>query len=131
MHSNSPPGHVIALAIEALKRPDLTFSSVWSDAVLCGCGALKELGPASGEIKSMRTRSAFLRRGFGQFLLDEIIRTAQSRIYKNLYLEAGTGPAFEAAHRLYVKNDLTWCGSFDGYAATDVIVFMTKNLDYQ
>jgi putative acetyltransferase len=129
MHSNSPPGHVNALAIEALKRPDITFWSVWSDGVLCGCGALKELDPTSGEIKSMRTRQAFLRQGVGQFVLDEIVQTAQSRNYKNLYLETGTGPGFEAAHGLYLKNGFDWCGSFGDYTATDFNVFMTKNVN--
>jgi putative acetyltransferase len=129
MHTNSPPGHVNALAIEALRRPDITFWSVWADGVLCGCGALKELDPASGEVKSMRTRSAFLRQGLGQFMLDEIVRTARSRNYKHLYLETGTGSAFEPAQRLYVKNGFTWCGSFGNYTATDFNVFMTKKLD--
>ena len=128
MHSNSPPGHVYALALEALKRSDITFWSVWSEGLLCGCGALKELDSASGEIKSMRTRPAFLRQGLGQFVLDEIIRTAQSRGYKHLYLETGTGPAFEAAHGLYLKNGFNWCGSFGDYTATDFNVFMNMSL---
>ena len=72
MHSNSPPGHVHALAIENLRAPSVTFWTAWVDGILCGCGALKELDPHTGEVKSMRTRSAFLRRGVGQAVLDEI-----------------------------------------------------------
>jgi putative acetyltransferase len=52
-----------ALPIEGLRSPDITFWSVWENAELLGCGALKELDPQHGEIKSMRTASAHLRKG--------------------------------------------------------------------
>lgn len=128
MHSTSPPGHVHALALDGLRRPEVTFWSIWDDQTLCGCGALKELDSLSGEIKSMRTRASHLRRGVGQFILDEIIRTAIGRGYRRLYLETGTGPAFEAAHSLYRKYGFDWCGPFGDYIATDFNVCMTKAL---
>lgn len=128
MHANSPACRVNALAIEGLQRPEITFWSVWEGESLCGCGALKALGPVSGEIKSMRTRAPYLRQGLGQFMLDEIIRTAEARGYERLYLETGTGPAFEPAHALYLKNGFEWCGAFGDYVATEFNVFMEKNL---
>lgn len=128
MHKNSPPGHVNALAIEALRQPDVTFWSVWDGHSLCGCGALKELDAATGEIKSMRTRSAYLRRGIGQLVLDEIIRTARERQYRYLYLETGTGVAFEAAHALYTKNGFSRCGAFGDYTGSEFNVFMVRQL---
>lgn len=129
MHANSPPEHVNALAVSALRRPDVTFWSIWSGAELCGCAALKELDPRSGEVKSMRTRAAFLRRGVAQFALDTLIRAARQRGYSKLLLETGTGDAFEPAHRLYLKNGFTWCGAFGDYQATEFNVFMSKGLD--
>lgn len=128
MHSHSPPGHVHALAIEKLRAPGVTFWSAWLDGLLCGCGALKELDARAGEVKSMRTRPAFLRQGVGQAILDEILRTARDRGYQRLLLETGTGPAFEAAHALYLRNGFEWCGAFGEYAATDFNVFMAKRL---
>ena len=128
MHGNSPPGHVNALALDSLRQPDVTFWSAWCGVDLCGGGALKELDSSSGEIKSMRTRPAFLRKGVGQAVLDEILRTARSRNYTRLYLETGTGPAFAAAHSLYLRNGFDWCGPFGSYAATEFNVFMTKAL---
>jgi putative acetyltransferase len=128
MHSNSPPGHVHALALDSLRQPKVTFWTVWDGQALCGCGALKELDPASGEIKSMRTRPGHVRRGVGQFVLDEITQTAIGRGYRHLYLETGTGSAFEAAHSLYLKNGFGWCGAFGDYTATDFNVFMSKAL---
>ena len=128
MHSHSPPGHVNALAIRNLQQPDLTFWSAWLDGQLCGCGALKALDAHTGEIKSMRTRSAFVRRGVGQAVLDEILRTARSRGYARLFLETGTGPAFEPAHALYLRNGFDWCGPFADYTATQFNVFMSKSV---
>lgn len=128
MHGNSPPGHVHAMAVEGLRQPGVTFWSAWKGEALCGCGALKELDPGAGELKSMRTRSAFLRQGVGQAMLDEIVRTARVRGYSSLFLETGTGEAFAAAHALYLRNGFHWCGPFAGYEATDFNVFMVKRL---
>jgi putative acetyltransferase len=128
MHSNTPAGHVHALAIDSLRAPDITFWSAWLDGQLCGCGAMKALPGSAGEIKSMRTRPAFLRRGVGQTVLDEIFRTAQARGYRHLYLETGTGESFAAAHALYLRNGFTWCGPFGEYSATEFNVFMVKPL---
>lgn len=128
MHSSSPPGHVNALAAHSLQIPEVTFWTAWADGALCGCGALKELDPLSGEIKSMRTRPAFLRRGVGQAILEEIVRVARLRGYIRLLLETGTGHAFEPAHVLYRRNGFEESCAFGDYAATDFNVFMAKDL---
>ena len=128
MHGNSPPGHVNALALEGLKDPSVTFWTAWRDGNLCGCGALKALDAATGEVKSMRTRAAYLGQGVGQAVLDQILRTATARNYTRVYLETGTGDAFSAAHALYLKNGFAWCGAFGDYTATDFNVFMVKSL---
>lgn len=126
MHSNTPAGQVHALDIERLRVPEVTFFTAWLDDALCGCGALKELDALSGEVKSMRTRAAFLRQGVGQAILDEIIHTARQRGYTHLFLETGTGPAFAAAHKLYLRNGFAWSGPFGDYTATDFNVFMVR-----
>ncbi|MGB3199917.1 MAG: GNAT family N-acetyltransferase [Nodosilinea sp.] len=128
MHSHSPPGHVNALAIESLRQPEITFWSAWCGDNLCGCGALKELDASSGEVKSMRTRTPYLRTGVGQAVLNEIVRTARSRGYKRLLLETGTGEGFAAAHSFYLRNGFDWCGAFGDYEATSFNVFMAKPL---
>lgn len=128
MRDSSPPGHSFALAVEGLKRADVTFWSAWRGDALCGCGALKALGPDAGEVKSMRTRAAFLRQGVGQAVLEEIIRTAQARGYASLFLETGTGDAFAASHALYLRNGFAWCGAFGDYEASEHNVFMERKL---
>lgn len=128
MHEHSPSCHVNALGIERLKDPSVTFWVARIEGALCGCGALKALDSASGEIKSMRTANAFLRRGVGQTILNVAIEEANSRSYLSIFLETGTGPGFEAAHQLYLRNGFKWCGAFGDYVATDFNVFMVKHL---
>lgn len=129
MQATSPPGQVHALAIAPLRAPSVTFWTAWMDGTLCGCGALKELAPHTGEIKSMHTRPGFRRRGVGQAVLDEIVRTARGRGYSRLLLETGTGSAFEPAHALYRRNGFQRSGPFGEYAATDFNVFMARELE--
>src|SRR5438045_3950811 len=63
MRALSPACSVHALDLERLRQPDITFWSVWDGTELVGCGALKQLDPTHGEIKSMRTAAAHLRKG--------------------------------------------------------------------
>jgi hypothetical protein len=53
MYELSPPESVHALDLSKLRSPDITFWTVWDDSLLLGCGALKELIPTHGEVKSM------------------------------------------------------------------------------
>jgi putative acetyltransferase len=63
MYRVSPPESVHALDLESLRQPDITVWTLWDAGTLAGCGALKELDPQHGEIKSMRTASAHRRQG--------------------------------------------------------------------
>src|SRR5438874_2127663 len=69
----SPPESRHALNLDELRKPDITFWSVWQEQDLAGCGALKELDPQHGEIKSMRTAQGHLRKGVASTLLQWII----------------------------------------------------------
>src|SRR5436309_14659024 len=87
MRRHSPPESVHALDIEALRKPDITFWTVWEGDELLGCGALEELDSQHGEIKSMRTTSLHLRKGVAKNLLKHILEEAQRRGYSRLRLE--------------------------------------------
>ena len=69
MHEVSPAECVHALDLAGLRRPEITFWSAWRAGQLAGCGALKELDSDHGEVKSMRTPSAFLRHGVAAAML--------------------------------------------------------------
>ena len=84
MSLHSPPESIHALDLDALRKPEITFWSVWQNAELMGCGALKELDSKHGEIKSMRTVSAHLRKGVATTLLRHILEEAGRRSYRRL-----------------------------------------------
>jgi putative acetyltransferase len=128
MRRNSPPESVHALDIEALRRPEITFWTVWEDGELLGCGALKELSPQHGEIKSMRTSSLHLRKGVAKNLLNHIIEEARRRGYSRLSLETGSARAFEPALKLYAGFGFTYCGPFADYVEDSFSLFMTREL---
>jgi putative acetyltransferase len=81
MREHSPPGSVFALDVDGLRQPEVTMWAVWDDGNLMGCGALKELDPTHGELKSMRTADAYLRRGVAAALVDHIVGVAHARGY--------------------------------------------------
>src|SRR5262249_48637839 len=103
MHEHSPPESVHALPLEELRKPDITFWSAWDGAELLGCGALKELNPQHGEIKSMRTVAAHRRKGVAAKLLAHILDESKRRKYRRVSLETGSMEAFAPAHQLYAK----------------------------
>lgn len=128
MHELSPPDQVFAFDASRLKAPNISFWTAWNGAVLLGCAALKELSPAEGEIKSMRTPSALRRTGAGRALLNHMIEVARSRAYEVLYLETGRHPAFSPAHTLYRSAGFQPCGPFGQYRENGNSVFMSLSL---
>lgn len=128
MHAISPPESVHALDLDRLRRPEITFWTVWSGAALLGCGALKELSPDHGEIKSMRTARAHRRSGVARAMLAHIVAEARRRGYERLSLETGSMAAFAPARALYESFGFGHCGPFAGYVDDPNSVFMTRGL---
>jgi putative acetyltransferase len=128
MYELSPPEQVFALDLAKLRVPEITFWTVWDGQALLGCGALKELNPEHGEVKSMRTPAALRRRGAGRAVLSRIVQTARERGYRTLSLETGSHPAFVPAQRLYQDFGFTYCGPFGGYRENPNSVFMSLRL---
>ena len=118
MHLNSPPGHVFALDWSGLQKPEISFYALWEGEDLLGFGALKELESRAGEIKSMRTADAHLRRGVAATILEHIIAEARRRRYTRLSLETGSGPAFAPALGLYRKYGFIEGAVFCDYEAS-------------
>jgi len=126
---HSPPESIHALDAEGLRAPDVTFWSVWERTELVGCGALKELTPRHGEIKSMRTASSHLRRGVAAALLEHIVNVAYDRGYDRLSLETGSQVAFAPARALYARFGFECCGPFADYVDDPNSVFMTRRME--
>ncbi len=121
----SPPKSCHALDLEGLRKPDITFWTIWDGSALAGCGALKKLDGNHGEIKSMRTARAYLRRGVASTMLRHIIAEANRRGCRRLSLETGSMVFFEPAIKLYSSFGFEYCLPFGIYADDPNSVFMT------
>jgi putative acetyltransferase len=125
---HSPPESVHALDLERLRAPEITFWTAWDGADLLGCGALKELDPRHGEIKSMHTAARHRRRGVAGGMLRHIIGEADRRRYARLSLETGSMAAFAPARALYDRFGFVACAPFGDYVLDPYSVFMALDL---
>jgi putative acetyltransferase len=128
MHENSPPGSVFALDLAGLRHRSVSFFGAWDGPSLMAFGALKELASDQGEIKSMRTAPAHLRRGAAAQLLEHLIALGRARGYVLLSLETGSGPLFEPAIALYCRYGFETGPPFGDYTASPFNQFMHLKL---
>jgi len=128
MQAISPAGSVHALDLLGLGAADMTFWTAREGGVLLGCGALRDLGPTQGEVKSMRTTVAARGRGVAAALLTVVVQEARRRGYVRLSLETGPPAHFGAAHRLYARHGFVTCGPFGDYRLNPFSTFMTLRL---
>ena len=128
MYATSPPESVHALDVPGLADARVTFWVLAVDDEVLGCVALKELDPAHGELKTMRTAHTARGRGFGKVLLGHVVAEAQRRGYRRISLETGTQEFFAPARSLYAANGFTECGPFGDYRLDPNSVFMTREL---
>lgn len=128
MRATSPPESIHALDLAKLKDPSVQFWTIWKGRCLAGCGAIKSLDGAHGEIKSMRTANNFQKQGVGSILLIYMLKEARLLGYKKLSLETGTMDFFKPAHNLYEKYGFKDCAPFGDYSEDPYSKFMTLDL---
>ncbi|WP_028046265.1 GNAT family N-acetyltransferase [Cellulomonas sp. URHE0023] len=129
MFAESPAESVHALDPTALTRPGITFwTARRDDGSLLGCVALKELGPADGELKSMRTATHARGQGVGAALLARVVAEASDRGYRTLHLETGTQDYFAPARRLYERAGFVACPPFADYRTDPYSAFYRLTL---
>jgi putative acetyltransferase len=126
--SHTPAENAHVLDLGRLRDPAITFWTAREGGALLGMVALKELDSTHGEVKSMRTATAALRRGVARALLGYLIAAARGRGYVRLRLETGTHPAFDAANRLYEAAGFVDGPVFGGYPVSAHNRFMTMAL---
>jgi putative acetyltransferase len=124
----SPPESIHALDLEKLRTPEITFWSVWEGDALVGCGALRELSPDHGEIKSMHTALAHRGKGVAAQLVTHILAEARARSYRRVSLETGSMEAFAPARALYARFGFKPCPPFAAYREDVNNVCMTLDL---
>ncbi len=125
----TPPEHSFALDVDGLLDPAITFYSFRAAGELLGVGAIKQLDPGHGEIKSMHTALAARGRGVGRAVLNHLLDVARSRGYRRVSLETGTMAEFGPARALYASAGFIACGPFAGYRPSEDNFFMTLPLE--
>lgn len=128
MHRWSPACKVHAMPADRLREPDITFYTALEGDSLAACGALKEIGPGRGELKSMRAAPEFRGQGAGQAILVHLIEQARIRGYGWLGLETGNAEPFIPARKLYEKFGFRECPAFGDYVSDDFSLCMEMNL---
>ncbi|RAH65715.1 GNAT family N-acetyltransferase [Aspergillus aculeatinus CBS 121060] len=128
LQRKSPAESCYVLDLTALQQPAISMYTAWHGPDLLGCGALKELSPTAGEIKSMRTAAAHLRKGVARALVQHIIREARRRGYVWLSLETGTDGSFTAAREFYAGQGFEVCEAFGDYVPRAGTCFMRLRL---
>lgn len=128
MHANSPPGHVFALDLSGLQRPDVTVWTAWVGKRVAAVGALKMLSGDAAEVKSMRTHPDFLRMGAAAAILETLISAAAANGARRISLETGSGSAFEPALALYRRRGFLNGAAFGGYEPCEFNQFLHLDL---
>lgn len=128
-HAQSGPEHVHALTADGLLDPSIAFFSYREAGELLAVGALKQLEPGHGEIKSMHTAQAARGRGIGRAMLGHLVAIAREQGCRRVSLETGAIPAFAPARALYASAGFVPCGPFGEYAESPFNTFMTLTLD--
>jgi N-acetylglutamate synthase and related acetyltransferases len=83
LRSVSPEGSAHVLDIPGLKDPSIKFWSIWEEAHLVGCGAIKILSKEHGEFKSIRVSNEFRKKGYGEKILKHLLFKAKNLNLKN------------------------------------------------
>lgn len=117
------------LPISALFAPDITVWGAFDGDELVGMGALKQLSPTAGEIKSMHTLAVARGKGTARAILNTILDAGARRGMTTFWLETGVHPDFAAARALYSAQGFTECGPFGTYVSDPHSTFMTKTLE--
>jgi len=127
-HDESPPEHVHALPPDRLTDAGVTFFSARRDGRVVGVGALKELDPTHGEVKSMHTSASARGQGVARAMLSHLLEIAARRGYERVSLETGGTDAFVPARSLYLSFGFAPCAPFGEYTSNEFSVCMTLEL---
>lgn len=117
-----------ALGAEELRSPAISLWTIRDGDEPIGIGALQEIAPGHGEIKSMHTVEGERRRGVAAAILAHIVAEAKRRGYARLSLETGSWDYFDPARAFYREHGFEECEPFGDYILDPNSVFMTMNL---
>ncbi len=128
--AHTPAEFVFALEADALANdPGVTLLCGRRDGGLLAIGAMRELDPEHGELKSMHTAAEARGQGVAKAMLAQFLALAHQRGYRRVSLETGRSEAFAPARALYASAGFDECGPFGDYPDDGQSCFMTMALD--
>ena len=116
LKSVSPEGSTHVLDIDGLKNQSIKFWSLWEDAKLVGCGALKFLSKTHGEFKSIRVADNFKNKGYGEKIIVDLLSKAKILGIQKISVETGAGEFFLPARKLFKSCGFEECEPFAHYS---------------
>ena len=116
------------LDTEGLLAPEVLFFSARAHGVVVAVGAIVEIDPGHGEIKSMHVVAERRGQGLGRRMVEHLLQVARERGFARVSLETGSMPEFARAHALYASMGFVDCGPFSEYTPSVHSRFMTQVL---
>ena len=104
------------------------FFAIFDGNLAIAMGALKNLTPPAGELKSMHVHSDFRGVGLADTILDTVLRAAKEAGLSDIYLETGSQAPFAPARNFYARHGFAYCPPFEGYSEDPESVFMTRSI---
>jgi putative acetyltransferase len=126
MRDTSPAESCHVLAPDALSAPGILLLSARRGTALLGIGAVQQIAPGHGEVKSMHTAAEARGQGAARAILAALIAAARAQAMTRLSLETGRAPAFAPAHALYAAHGFAPCPPFGTYAPDPLSLFLTR-----
>ncbi|MEO9824234.1 MAG: GNAT family N-acetyltransferase [Paracoccaceae bacterium] len=128
MRSTSPAESCHVLEPDELLEAGATLLAAQRNGIVLGVGALKEIEPHHGELKSMHTIAEARGQGIARKILLALIKEAGAQGMTRLSLETGSEAPFAPARALYAAEHFECCAPFGSYVVDPLSVYMTRNL---
>lgn len=128
MRATSPEESCHVMEADALEKEGAFILAAELGEDTLGIGALKEIAPGHGEIKSMHTAEAARGKGVARAVLLGLVDEARRRGLTQLSLETGSEAPFAPARRLYAAEGFEECPPFGDYTLDPLSTFMTRML---
>lgn len=128
MRASSPACSVHAMDASSLAEADVRFFAAFESGDAVAMGALKEISPEHGELKSMHVVAEKRGQGLAEKMLKVLLETARDCGMIRVSLETGSQDAFIPARAFYTRNGFEYCDPFEGYVEDPNSVFMSLSL---
>lgn len=128
MSSQSPAESCHVMDPQTLLGVGAHLLGVRRGDVLLGVGALVEIAPFEGEIKSMHTAQEARGQGVGHRLVAALLDLARANGMQRVNLETGSEDPMIAARQLYRSAGFVECPPFGSYRFDPLSVFMTRTI---